>query len=267
MNFKKFPVINAGTKKLKIKVNKEKYPITYLSKKEYSQKIDEAKNNNERIEMLGYTTLKDNAIKNDCEYDDNVLGLLVKDSCSLSTVERSKKKFRSVKGYLYTGYNRYVAIEKFNPLIIFLFVFLGLLCAFVALGYFAKGDNPIKPWIPVFEEVVDSEETKDNDVPDIVAPGFTTWYVPAGKTQKISTYLTNPDGNPCYFEYKIYLEDSGELLYKSNMVKPGTTLKKINLNKALSAGNYDAVILVSSYEPNTGKPMDNYKFNIDLIVR
>lgn len=261
---KEFPVICAGTKKRTVKIQKRKYEISYLSKKEYREKLDETEHS---TELLGYTTLKQSSIKKNAARDDRVLGLLTLDNLSVSAIEQSKRKYRTVKGYISVGYNRYVAIEKHNPLFILLFLLLGLLCISAALGFFRNNDNPKPPWFPVFEEIVDSEETAENIVPDIISPGFTTWYIPAGKTQKISTYLTNPDGNPGYFEYKIYLKDTGELLYKSDMVKPGNTLKKINLNKALNVGNYDAVIHVFSYEPNTGEPMNSYKFKVKLIVR
>lgn len=259
-----FPVMNDGSKKTTVKIRKKKYEISYLSKKEYREKLNET---DCHTELLGYTSLKRKHIKKNAARDDRILGLLTLNNLSVSAIERNKRKFRSVKGYICVAYNRYVAIEKYNPMFILLFLLLGFLCISAALGFFRNEENPKPPWFPVLEEIIDVGDEEKNEIPNIQVAGFSAWYIPAGETENISVSLKNPKENPCYFSFDITLENTGELIYRSDMVQPGDTIKKINLLKPLDAGKYTAIVHISTNEIATGKEMNDASFAVALTVK
>ena len=58
MNLRTFPILQMGKKKTKVKIDKKKYEFSYLTKKEYKQKTEEAEKHDEYVRVVGYTTLK-----------------------------------------------------------------------------------------------------------------------------------------------------------------------------------------------------------------
>ncbi len=158
-------------------------------------------------------------------------------------------------------------IEK-NNLFLFLIPFLFILisCTVLGLGLLDNPAFPDQPWHPVLEEITDTDDDKNNEIPQIQVAGFSSWHIPAGKTQSIPVSLKNPEGNPCYFSFDIYLKDSKDVLYSSKMVKPGDEIKRININKALSAGKYTAVVHINTNELETGSKMNDASFEVKLTV-
>ena len=269
MNFKAFPINNRGSKKAKVKIDKKKYEFSYLTKGEYKHQVDEAEEQGTDIKLLGYTTLipkSDAYIKKN---KDNIVGLLTTDFSNVvtvSTIENDKKRLRYTKGYLYVGNNKYVAIRRFNPLIFLLFLLIGLFCLLTALGLFGRNTEPLVPWQPDLEEIVEVDYGSEKNIPQIQIAGFSSWHIPVGRTESIPISLKNPDNNPCYFSFDIYLKDTNEVLYTSKMVKPGDEIARININKALSSGKYTAVVHINTNELETGYAMNDASFEVDLTV-
>ncbi len=50
------------------------------------------------------------------------------------------------------------------------------------------------------------------------------------------------------------------------MVKPGDEIKRININKALSSGEYTAVVHINTNELETGNEMNDASFEVKLTV-
>lgn len=65
-------------------------------------------------------------------------------------------------------------------------------------------------------------------------------------SKKIAVGLANPEGNPCYFKYKIILNDSKETIYESKWIEPGTAVVEVNIKKDLNVGTYPITIKVES---------------------
>lgn len=93
------------------------------------------------------------------------------------------------------------------------------------------------------QSVLRSSQQLDFD--SISIPGKESIKIQA-EEKSVSVDLYNPEDNKCYFEISIMLEDGTEL-YKSKLVKPGQNIYKINLNKELAKGTYDATIHYSTY--------------------
>lgn len=86
---------------------------------------------------------------------------------------------------------------------------------------------------------------KNEDPSQIMLPGFGTIKMEAGQ-REVQAALSNPEGNPCYFKYTVSLEDTGEVLYESGWLKPGTAVTEWEINKELEEGEYPISLLVDT---------------------
>lgn len=98
----------------------------------------------------------------------------------------------------------------------------------------------------------------------IAIPGYKSITLEADK-REVSVNFLNPQGNPCYFEISLILED-GTLLYKSKKIKPGMGLYKIQLNKPLAAGKYNATIKYDTFSLTDLSPLNGANVEIELIA-
>ncbi len=186
------------------------------------------------------------------------------------------------KGYLAVGEDRYVALLKSAVP-----VRLGILAAFlvlVAAGVvFALNVDKLQQVASVPDEqvaeagkqleleegAVDWEGARPQDtggvVPGIAIPGYKSITVDANKTD-VKVNFQNPEGNPCYFEISLLLDDGTEL-YKSKMVEPGKGIYDISLSKALESGEYGAMVKYSTYSLTDMSPMNGAEVKITLIAQ
>ena len=110
------------------------------------------------------------------------------------------------------------------------------------------------------------DKTDDAPAAGIKIPGYPSITLP--KDQKtVNVALLNPEGNPCYFAFEIVLKDTGESLYKSKLVPPGKAITEITMSKALSAGEYDATIKITTTSLEDGSAMNGANVETVLIVK
>ena len=109
---------------------------------------------------------------------------------------------------------------------------------------------------------------KTDDVPavGIKIPGYPSITLPKGQ-KKVNVALVNPEGNPCYFTFELVLKDTGETLYKSKLVPPGKAITEITMSRALSAGEYNATIKISTTSIADGSAMNGANVETVLIVK
>lgn len=100
----------------------------------------------------------------------------------------------------------------------------------------------------------------------IKIPGYPSITLPANQ-QDVTVALLNPEGNPCYFVFELVLKDSGESLYTSKLVPPGQAITQITLARALSAGEYNATIKITTYSTEDQSPMNGANVETVLIVK
>ena len=145
--------------------------------------------------------------------------------------------------------------------------------------YFTRGtdkDKKNKTPDSAFEPNLDSNasETASNDgnneeadKPEgIRIPGYPSITVPADTTD-IEMNLENPVGNPCYFTFEIVLSDTGETIYKSDMVEPGKAITNVKLQHPLAAGEHNAVIKISTASLTDGKTMNGANVETVLVAK
>ena len=94
-------------------------------------------------------------------------------------------------------------------------------------------------------------------------PGFPSISIDADK-ENVAMNLFNPSGNPCYFTFEIVLSDTGKTIYKSDMVEPGKAINNVKLQHALSAGEYNAVVKISTASLTDGKAMNGA--NVETVI-
>ena len=110
------------------------------------------------------------------------------------------------------------------------------------------------------------DKTEDAPAVGIKIPGYPSITLP--KDQKtVNVALLNPEGNPCYFTFELVLKDTGETLYKSKLVPPGQAITEITMSKALSAGEYNATIKITTTSLADGSAMNGANVETVLIVK
>jgi len=128
------------------------------------------------------------------------------------------------------------------------------------------GDLDIDPGADDWNGEKLPDKTDDAPAAGIKIPGYPSIILP--KDQKtVNVALLNPEGNPCYFTFEIVLKDTGESLYKSKLVPPGKAINEITMSRALSAGEYDATIKITTTSLEDGSAMNGANVETVLIVK
>ena len=128
------------------------------------------------------------------------------------------------------------------------------------------GDWDIDPGADDWDGEKLPDKTDDAPAAGIKIPGYPSITLP--KDQKtVNVALLNPEGNPCYFTFEIVLKETGESLYKSKLVPPGKAITEITMARALSAGQYEATIKISTTSLEDGSAMNGANVETVLIVK
>ena len=128
------------------------------------------------------------------------------------------------------------------------------------------GDLDIDPGADDWDGQKLPDKTDDAPAAGIKIPGYPSITLP--KDQKtVNVALLNPEGNPCYFTFEIVLKDTGERIYKSKLVPPGKAINEITMSRALSAGEYDATIKITTTSVADGSAMNGANVETVLIVK
>ena len=104
--------------------------------------------------------------------------------------------------------------------------------------------------------------------PDSIAiPGYEMLELKAGSKEQ-SLCMPNPPQNCCYFQITLSLED-GTLLWKSELIAPGTNSKPMVLSEALEKGMYpNAVLRYSCYSQDENlSPLNGAETKLTLWVK
>ena len=255
-----FTIKSAGDKTLTLRRDRQKLKIPYCSAEEYDDCSHPV--------LCGYTDLRRK--RNDKAKKDEI-GTLLYDGVPISFVREKKHKTSAIRGCFSVGGDNFVAIESHRFLLWLLPILLALILL-LALSFCGRTpeQTPVEDpgsWTPVIEENLGGEaDTTAPSGAQIQIAGFSSWHVPAGQAEDLPVYLHNPDGNPCYFSFRIALADTGETLYQSDMVPPGETIRQVDLTHSLDSGTYDAVVYITTNALDDGKPMNSAKLNVALTV-
>lgn len=147
-----------------------------------------------------------------------------------------------------------------------------VLCIVILGGiiYFMKqkDQNPDSAFKPDLDSNAAAMEQGDGeDEPDgIRIPGYPSITIDADTTD-VKMNLMNPEGNPCYFTFEIILSDTNETIYTSKMVEPGKAITNVTLKHGLEAGEYPAVIRITTASLEDGSAMNGANVETTLVVQ
>ncbi len=112
------------------------------------------------------------------------------------------------------------------------------------------------------------EKPKDNGgaAEGIKIPGYPSITI-AKDTEDVTMALMNPEGNPCYFKFELVLKDTGETIFESKYVQPGDCIYDVHLNKSLAAGEYPAIIKISTIALDGETPLNGANVETVLIAK
>lgn len=129
-----------------------------------------------------------------------------------------------------------------------------------------KHRNPrIRPLCRIWILTLPRRRQRRSDPPEgIRIPGYPSITIPAD-TKDVTVNLMNPEGNPCYFTFTLVLKDTDETIYQSKMVEPGKAITQITLSKELSAGEYPAILKISTAAMDDGRAMNGA--NVETVLK
>jgi hypothetical protein len=113
--------------------------------------------------------------------------------------------------------------------------------------------------------------------PNISIPGYGSLELKAGK-KKQSVNFYNPEENTCFFRISLVLEadDAGAdkaagsedtVLWSSELLEPGESVKSIKLERALQSGEYAAIIKYECFSLSDNTTLNGANISVTLEVR
>lgn len=171
----------------------------------------------------------------------------------------SKMPHTVIKGYIKVGDDDYIAVVK-DVLVLWIFLIIALIALLAAAGFLirnavlanAEPETTTKAYGEVDPNAVygipdisvpDKIDTKGREI-EIV--GIPSMKFKAGELEQ-THILTNPEGNPCYFQIEIVLLDTNEVIYTSKLLPPGYSISKFNITRPLEAGTYSAMVKFNTF--------------------
>lgn len=169
----------------------------------------------------------------------------------LATFNRSWKTL----GYLQAepGENKWLEVKQRRTSIFVAGIIVALLiiAAIVAglVYYFGQGSSGPKIDPSAHDYKSQALDRPANSGGGIILPGYTGWECAPGSTA-MNVPLINAAGNDCYMQYTITLKQSGEQLYKSELIPPGKAIQDWNLSHSLPKGSNDIIIKIDTFDLN-----------------
>lgn len=141
--------------------------------------------------------------------------------------------------------NTYLLVRKSRlPKIILGLLLLAALIAALIFGIRWYMNRPVleKSAVPITYETGAKKVDKDS----ILMPGYGDFVV-TENTTKIDQPLVNPNINHVYFKFKITLDKTGETLYETDLLEPGTGVLEFDLSKKFKKGTYPITVAVQTF--------------------
>lgn len=142
------------------------------------------------------------------------------------------------------GYVRIIKPALLKPLLAAMAILIAALAVFLA--WYIPNSREKVPNLDEAAVAYHIEGMVNDDPSQIMIPSLATMTLTEGQTE-VEYVLFNPEGNPCYFSYQMVLSDTGETLYESGLIEPGTAVINWSLNRSLEAGTYQAEMRISTY--------------------
>lgn len=156
-----------------------------------------------------------------------------------------KKVLYKKIGYIWSEeYQGYVVIKKNNWLVLLLSLLALLLLIGGIYWMLGNGKPNIDPNASTYESKI--SRPADMDQSKILIPGYRDWNMEAG-TDEVYIALYNPKDNPCYFQFNVILNETGEILFETDLVPPGSAVTTVKLPRNFKKGIYPITLKISSF--------------------
>ena len=109
-------------------------------------------------------------------------------------------------------------------------------------------------------------EDKQPSSKGIKIPGYPSITI-AADSKNVTMALLNPEGNSCYFKFEIVLKDTGKTIFESKYVEPGKAITNVELTESLRAGEYPAVIKISTLSLDGKNPLNGANVETVLVAK
>lgn len=111
-----------------------------------------------------------------------------------------------------------------------------------------------------------SSERQSGAGAGIQIPGYKSIEISAG-TKEVSVELMNPEENEVYFEISFYLPETDEIIYTSDLIRPGQHFYEITLEREMEAGEYPLTIRYAAYSADENlTPKNGAEVNCTLVA-
>lgn len=197
---------------------------------------------------------------------------------------------KKVVGYLELENGTFIAVKKDITALIIFFIILGLaiLAALIAgityaIRANANVDEPetTKPYGSLDgdqDEFAELELPSKVDVSNknVTIIGIPEMHLKAGQREQ-NFVLSNSAQNEgiCFMEFTIYIDKNGdkkidagdEKIYQSGLVRPGYSISKFSLDRALDAGEYNVLVMEQPYSYDQARtPLNNMVVSTKIIA-
>lgn len=79
--------------------------------------------------------------------------------------------------------------------------------------------------------------------------------------------LLNPEGNECYFKYTLTLDETGQTVYESGLIKPAMAVTEWYLNTELAPGEYTGMLQIETSDlQDYTQQANGSNFTVKVIV-
>ena len=161
-------------------------------------------------------------------------------------------------------------MKKFSILIILLLCSVIVVLAGTVMKLSRSSEEQQSSQGIVFEPIQDPSQDVQagSSLPGIVIPGWTAIKLPAG-SESADVSLHNPEGNSGYYdlEFTLKLSETGEVIFSTGKIAPGFKCSKVELEKKLEPGRYEAIMMVQPYlQDEAQTPTNNAEMEITIIV-
>lgn len=120
-------------------------------------------------------------------------------------------------------------------------------------------------------EPSDSSEAEEGHMygqPLFVSQETTDWYFPSATEASTNAVVAHSELNQCDIYVEIFLNSTQEVIFRSQIIKPGETLREITLGKELESGTHECVMLYHLVDSDTGEEFeDNVRLGITITIQ
>ncbi len=132
------------------------------------------------------------------------------------------------------------------------------------LEYDDNATAGIMPGVDIDQRRKELQEMLDRSM---IAFSINTSPVFLNGTSKGNLMIENPGNNAKLLQVRIIIDKAEEEIYASKLLKPGSYIDSVKLDKVLEKGTYDATAYFSAYDETSGEYIGQTGAQITLTVQ